>query len=177
MLTAPSFEATSVEAVGGGTDVDVTGTVTDDQNPAGLTVILEGIVSGTATVDANGNFSFRGSASGPGFVTLSVTDNDSETGEGQVEFFDNAPMFTSFSVTQLNGNAWRVEGVVSDEFQAGLTVTFGGVLPSGLSTTVKSDGSFSLDFTWASPPMGMATGDVDDWWSQSAVTAEEFVWV
>lgn len=164
-------------ATGPGQTVDITGSVTDDVDPTGLVVTFSGVVTGSATVDSTGAFNLTTVATALGTATASVTDAGGLDADVDALLDDLMPMIDGLTVTQLNATDWQVSGQVTDEFPGGLTVYFGGILPSGLSATVDTDGSFKLTFTWTSPTSGFATATLDDWWGQSSPVAQEYVFV
>ena len=92
-------------------------------------------------------------------------------------FIDVPPEITFLSVQQLQANDWSLSGIIFDEAPAGLTITFGGIVPAGLSAVVLADGSFECIFTWNAPSTGMATATVDDVWGQTSDLVEELVFV
>lgn len=176
MLTgSPPSIGMSAVAPAAGTSVEVSGSVMDDTDPTGLVVTISGAVTGTATVDSMGQFQLTATATGPGTIFATVTDADGDTGETETEFTDEAPEVMNLFVSQITSSVWEATGYVSDEFPDGLIVNLGGVLPSGLTATVNSDGSFSVRFSWSTPTTGIATAVLDDWWSQTSNSEAAFV--
>ena len=170
---APSVYAYA-HTTGSGTTVYVSGWVID-ANPAGLTVTIGGVVTASATTDAFGNFSVVAPASGIGNVTLTVVGSNGLTGTGVTDLYDATPVISGFMVSQQYGlNQWMASGTVFDEAPSGLVVTFGGMLPAGLTAIVEADGTFECSFTWNNTSTGMATATVDDIWSQTSNLA---MWV
>jgi hypothetical protein len=159
-----------------GTTVEISGWVMDE-HPEGLIVTFSGVVSGTTTTDGFGGFSLITDISALGPIYATVVDAGGLVGSDEVFFFDAAPDINDFSVLQLGPNEWVLRGTVVDEAPVGLIVTFGGVVPGGLTAVVEADGTFERYFTWNNPSLGMATATVDDVWSQTSNLAEGFVFV
>ena len=59
---------------------------------------------------------------------------------------NQAPQITDFTATDLGGGRYVISGRVIDESPGGLTITFGGSVPSlnGQTTTTYADGTFSV---------------------------------
>jgi hypothetical protein len=163
--TAPSL--TLNLAYGPNRTVTLSGKVTDAQ-PNGLVVTFAGVVTGSATADANGNFSVTLTPSALGQITATTTDVwGLNSAAASVTVVNSAPTIT-LTATQL-GNIWTFSGHVSDEYAPGLTVKFGGPSDiSGRTVTVGSDGNFSLTIMLSAKDTGFVTATVIDWWGLAA---------
>jgi hypothetical protein len=133
---------------------------------AGLTVSLSGIVTGTVITDANGSFTFSGTASGTGQVNASVTDVWGQTGTGSTQLTNLAPTITNFQAESTGfQNIWTIEGQVTDEWAAGETVTFTGLVPlQNITVTVSSNGWFSFQVQIPPSDNGLVVATVTDWY-------------
>jgi hypothetical protein len=138
------------------------------------TISFSGVTIGTTTTNSNGAFSVTVTAWALGEIYASNTDTWGQASNSPYVTVTSAvPTFQSFVAEQGQGNLWIFSGQITDENAAGLTVYFGG-LPSlaGRSTTVNSDGTFSLTCFLTQDDMNRtATADVADWFSQSATQA------
>lgn len=164
----------SVTESGPNKEVTVSGTVTDE-SPSGLVVTFSGKVTGTATTDSTGHFTLTTNASGLGQVNASTSDvwGQSSATYGYT-LSSQTPTITNFNVAPSQGNTWIITGTVNDEFAAGLTVTFGGLL-AGNVATVASNNTFSLAVTLASGLTGYGTATVEDWWGQVSASVQKFI--
>lgn len=161
---APSLQMTSIAA--GPHEFTLSGHVTDNQ-PAGLTVQFSGAYSGSAQTDAEGNFSLTVSPDQLGLVSGTVTDTAGLTSNlAQAIFSSMPPMITSFTTSNVLGHIWTFTGHVTDEYAAGLKVTFGGAVQAvdGLTATVDADGNFSLTVEIADGDDGGVSAQTTDWW-------------
>ncbi len=127
-----------------GTEVQVSGSV-QDSNPQTVEVDFSGVVSGSVSPDADGNFSLLAQASGLGTVTGQATDQDNLTSDlVQEELTAASPSLTLNAMIQ-EGQTVTVSGQVSDADLETCSVSFSGVV-SG-SAGVNPDGTFSLTTT------------------------------
>ena len=133
-----------------GTTVEISGWVMDE-HPEGLIVTFSGVVSGTTTTDGFGGFSLITDISALGPIYATVVDAGGLVGSDEVFFLDAAPDINDFSVLQLGPNEWVLRGTVVDEAPVGLIVTFGGVVPGGLTAVVEADGTFERYLAWRLP--------------------------
>lgn len=118
-----------------------------DIDQAGLPVNFTGLVGGSTVTDANGNFSYTTSVSGPGAIYATATDlwgQSSNTAEADVA----APPTVSLNAQVLPGHEVQLTGTVSGANPAGATVTFTGAV-SG-STTTDAYGNYTFTTTAAS---------------------------
>jgi hypothetical protein len=153
--------------------VTVSGTVTDD-NPAGLTVTLTGVVGTTATTDSSGRFSVTTNAAGLGVVNATTVDSNglgSNTATANISCA--APLISNFTCVD-NAGVVTLAGTVTDAAANGMAVTLQGNLPSLLNGhTVSADagGHFTYSFTAAPGDQGTVTATCTDCWGQASNTA------
>jgi hypothetical protein len=160
----PSLQMTSIAA--GPHEFTLSGHVTDDQ-PAGLTVQFSGAYAGSVQTDADGNFALTVSPEQLGLVSASVTDTAGLASNlAQAIFSSMPPMITNFTTSNALGHVWVFTGHVTDEFAAGLKVTFGGSVQAvdGLTATVDADGNFSLTVEISDGDGGGVSAQTTDWW-------------
>jgi hypothetical protein len=169
--TAPAL--TMNLAYGANKTVILSGKVTDAQ-AGGMVVTFSGVVSGTATTDANGNYSVTLTPTALGQITATTTDVWGLTSSAAtVTVTNTAPTITLTAVQ--HGNIWTFSGRVTDEYAPGLVVTFSGPgAINGQTTTVNTDGTFSLCVMLTSSDAGWVTASVTDWWGLAA-TAQYFL--
>lgn len=149
-----------------GKQVQIQGTV-QDENPAGVTITLSGVVSGSITPKADGTYSYVTTASGLGTITAVARDQESLSSNSVSAQITSATPSMSL-VLNKGPNGTSVSGVVTDEARGGLTVTLGGAMWG--STLTNSDGSF----TYSGPAIGSGavTGSIADvWGNATSVTA------
>jgi hypothetical protein len=152
-----SFTAT----VTSGKSVTLTGTLTDG-NPSSVSVAFSGVMSGSTTADANGNFSYTANATGLGTVSAVGTDAQqltSNTAQAQVAAAKPSLTLYYSIVTQTKV---VLTGTVTAGTAGGLTVSFTGVV-SG-STITKSDGTYLT--TLNASGLGQVQATVTDVWGQ-----------
>lgn len=143
--------------------VTLSGKITDE-TLAGRTVTFSGKVSGTATTDSLGNYSFTAQASALGTISVVVSDPWGQASATVVKSATSTnPTIVTFLATEGTNENWTFTGTVEDEFPIGLTVTFGGIL-QGRSAVVQSDKSFTLTLQIAVGVHSNATAQVTDWW-------------
>lgn len=135
---------------------------------------LGGVVSGTATTNANGIFSATLTASALGNVTAASADGQSNIAAETL--VSETPTITSFEVMSEGSGLWYFSGTVANAPTQGEVVNFGGIKPLlGQSVAVNPDGSF--DF-WAIVPSGQggwATAQAVDWWGDTSQLAVDAV--
>jgi hypothetical protein len=155
------------------TTVTVMGTVTDE-DPGSCWINISGAMTGSTMANAQGHFSYTATANSLGTVRAAAVD-----GQGYVSALASAQIssspstITNFTAVHAFGTTWIFQGTVTCPSGAsGLIVDFGG-LPSlnGQTTTVNSNGTFSLSMTLASGESGLATAQTTDWWGQESNVA------
>lgn len=156
--------------------VQLSGTV-QDANPATVQVTFSGVMSGTTSVNAQGNFSFTAQASRLGTVNAVATNSQQQSSAiASAQVTCDAPVITNFLAVYEGNGVWRFQGIVTapaSQGPAGLTVNFGGLATlSGRSTTVNADGTFSIEALLAPGSAGLATAQAVDWWGQTSNVAE-----
>jgi hypothetical protein len=166
----PSVTSFSV-AQAGHHDVRLTGSVSDDGGVSGLTVNFTGVVTGSTTTDADGDFFVVLTASALGTITATVTDDGGLTSDPSSADLTNVAPSISVSAVQGVGGCWVIEGSVSDEWAYGLTVTLtsGNPALNGVSVDVSSNGTF--EFAILNPNVNLmgatVAASVTDWWGES----------
>jgi hypothetical protein len=163
--TAPTL--TMNLAYGANKTVILSGKVTDAQ-AGGMVVTFSGVVNGTATTDANGNYSVTLTPTALGQITATTTDIWGLTSASATATVANSAPTITLAATQ-RGNMWTFSGRVTDEYAPGLVVTFSGPgAINGRTTTVASDGTFTLSVMLTSNDAGWVTATVTDWWGLAA---------
>jgi large repetitive protein len=155
-LAITSFTATTLAPH----SVRLSGTVTDD-NPTSVRLSFGGAMMGSATADANGNFSYTGYAARLGTVMLSAIDSQWQLVGSSTTISDVAPALT-LQIANGTRNNVILSGQVTADGPGGLAVTFTGVV-SG-STTTNSDGTFKV--TLPASRVGQVQATVTDGWGQ-----------
>jgi hypothetical protein len=157
--------------------VTVTGHVSCN-SPAGLTVTLSGVVSGSVTTSTDGTFTFTGSASALGQIQATVTDVWGASASSSTTLTNTPPTIVNFRAINNGDNSWTFTGQVQDEYAAGLVVTLRGI-PSldnnNAAATVQANGTFSCTITLQPGEGGGVTAECIDWWGQASNQATAFV--
>jgi hypothetical protein len=162
---------------GGLRSVTISGQVMDS-SPAGLTVTLSGMVTGTTITDANGFYTFTVDASGLGQVLVSTVDAGGlASNVAQVTVACAAPQINDFLAQHLVFDFWTVSGTVNAPDAASLVITLGGLLSlANVQVTVQSDGSFTYTWELANPfEAGIVTAVTTDCWGQQSNIATYLV--
>jgi hypothetical protein len=152
----------------------LTGQVSCDGNPGGLTVYLSGVVDCTVVTNADGSFAVGTSADCLGEVDAEVTDRSGLTGGGWTVLSNPRPSIDFGVVGEGDGN-FTLRGRVIDTWSPGLEVIFSG-LPgvNGHCITVDEDGTFALSLTLDPGEYGVVTASVMNWWGQTG-QAQDYV--
>ena len=152
------------------------GHVTDAQ-PAGLTVQLSGVYVGTVQTDADGNFTLAVDPDNLGIESANVTDEAGlASNQAQAIFSSMAPSITGFCGQRTLGHIWTFTGHVTDEYAAGLKITFGGAVQAmdGQSTTVDANGDFTFTIEIPDGQEGGVSAQTTDWWG---LASNQAIWV
>jgi hypothetical protein len=150
-----------ITTVQDGNMLAISGRVTNAPSPGGLTVNLQGTAPGTATTDANGNYSVTLQASGSGPETAQTSDGLSNLAMVSVSM-QTITQFTYFSYPL---HMFMFTGHVNGPNSAGETVNFAGIKDmQGKSTTVDSNGNFTItvQLDGLSDDTGNVTAQVTD---------------
>lgn len=151
--------------------VTLYGTVTG-MDVAGRTVNISGVASGSPVTDSTGYFTLTTTASALGNISANTMDLWGQTSaNATVTATSSAPVIQNLIAVHGIGSTWTIQGTVVDESAGGLTVSFGGDLPSynGQTTTTADNGTFSLTKTLAAGESGTVTAIVTDWWGQYSI--------
>jgi hypothetical protein len=152
---------TLAASVGNDNMVTLTGQVTATPSPGGLTVQLGGVAPGSATTDANGNFSVTLAAQGSGTEYAKTTDNQSNIAQIMVQM----STITEFGFMSSSLDMFTFYGHVTGPNVSGETVTFGGIKDlQGKTATVDANGNFmiSVQLDGLSDDTGNATAMATD---------------
>jgi hypothetical protein len=142
--------------------------VLTDINPANATVYFGGTVSGTATTDSSGHYSFSTTNASLGTVTAYAIDQGGQTSNtATASLTKSLPVITE-SVSYGSRRTVTILGTVSDMDPSGRTVTITGVV-SG-SVTTSSNGSYA--YTATASGLGAVYASTVDLWGQSSNTAQ-----
>jgi hypothetical protein len=175
-----------------GQNMEITGTVTGPTS-ANQVVEFEGPIDGYTVTDNNGDFDFTVPASylgnllagvvppgpqgpngppaspGPGIVVQSNVAQD--------VLSDQAPVISTFCVTQVSTATYEFSGTVTGPSVQGLIVTFGGQVQQlqGQTAVVQANGTFSLTLTLTQGTQnsGVVTAQImaDNWGFSSNVAS------
>jgi len=176
-VSDPGVSLSVLVAQGPGRTVTVTGQVSAN-SPAGLTVTLSGVVSGSVITTSNGTFSWTGTASGLGQIQATVTDVWGVTASSSTTLTDNPPKIVNFQAINNGKNSWTFTGQVQYAYAAGLVVTLGGIpslVNANASATVQANGTFTLNIMLQPGEIGSATAECTDAWGQASTVATTYV--
>jgi hypothetical protein len=164
-ITSAAPSLTLAVTYGAKRSVTLYGKVTDEA-PGGLTVTISGAAKGNTTTSCDGSFSITLTADNLGQVQATVTDAFRLTSlPASVTLASNPPLITTFQAKWNSLTSCTFSGTVSDESAPGETVLLGGIPElNGVTTTVQSDGTFSITVTLQPHEKGTATALVTDWW-------------
>ncbi len=141
---------------------------------ANQTINLGGVVNGTATTDANGDYSVTLTVSQLGQVTAASADGLSNTATATLT--SQAPTIMSFDATCEGGGVWEFTGTVMGAPTQGEVVNLGGIPAlNGVSVNVNPNGSFTVFATVSSGNGGIATAEAVDWWGDTSAVEESGV--
>jgi hypothetical protein len=160
---APSLTL-HVEAIAGNM-VSLTGTVTDE-NPSGVVVNFDGVISGSTPANSNGSYALLTQASTLGTVTAQATDDEGLTSEAVQEALTSNPPTLTLTRTYGPYRQAIFSGQVTDEAAFGRTVTFSGAAAGSVQT--DSYGNFTFMTSQWSP--GTVTAQTSDPWGQVSNT-------
>jgi hypothetical protein len=148
-LNVVSSTANTVTFAGNLSDIDA----------AGETITISGASVGSVVTDANGNFTFTTSAANLSTVSVSATDFWGDTSNtAEVDLSDGAPVITNFAAIQIYGTNYEFKGDVLGTNMFGQPVNFGGLTSlNGQTTTIATDGSFTLNQALQAGETGTAT--------------------
>jgi hypothetical protein len=150
-------------AYGSGRTVTLSGKVTDAA-AGGLTVSFTGQVSGSATTNADGTYSFTAQAAALGTVQASTADAWGQASNtAQVTLASATPRIT-LSISYGSQRTVTLSGKVTAPSPGGLTVTFTGEVNG--SVTTNADGTFSL--TTQADGLGTIHASTTDAWGQAS---------
>jgi hypothetical protein len=119
-VSDPGISISVSAAQGPNRTVTVTGQVSCN-SPAGLTVTLSGVVSGSVTSSANGTFSYTGTASALGQIQATVADVWGVTASSSTTLADSPPTVVNFQAINNGNNSWTFTGQVQGEYAAGVS--------------------------------------------------------
>ena len=173
----------------GGQNMEITGSVTGP-SPANQVIEFEGPIDGYTVTDSNGNFDFTTQTSYLGNLLGAVVlpgpqgPNSPpppapapESNVAQDILTDQAPVISTFTLTQLNGCTYELSGTVTGPAVQGLVVTFGGQVQQlqGQTAVVQANGTFALtvNMTQGTLNNGLITAQImaDNWGFSSNVAS------
>ncbi len=163
-ITSSAPTLTLTRSYSGGA-VTLSGHVTDE-DAAGHNVTFTGTVSGSATTDNNGDFTYTTSNWSSGNVSATTTDCwGLQSNTATVTLVNQAPVISNFRAIQGAENSWTFRGQVTDEAPAGLTVTLHSTTIAAVNNqtvTVGIDGSFSTTLQLPAGSSGSVTAQTWD---------------
>jgi hypothetical protein len=167
----PTIDNFTVYPTGDGKNVLLSGSV-QDESPEGLTVSFSGVVSGSTTTDASGNFSLVALASELGDVTASASDAWGAVSAPVTAALENPAPVVQLDQpqTDMTGTV-TVSGFVSDLSAGGATVDVSGVVNG--TVTADANGYFSLTAPSSGP--GTVTATATNGWNQTSSPTEATV--
>jgi hypothetical protein len=150
--------------------VTLAGDVTNTPMPGGQTIQFGGVVGGTTTTDAGGNFSATLKAQALGQATATSLSMPSNT--ASVTLVSQQPVISNFQAVCQGNGVWLFSGTVSGPPTQGEVVTFGGITAlNGQSVSVNADGTFSFYGVVAGGQGGVAWAEAVDWWGETSQAA------
>ena len=155
---------TAVQA--SGSQVVLSGTITDE-NPLTVCMAFTGAATGSASVNANGQFSVTVALASIDEVHATATDENNLSSDTLTVTPANSPPIVTLEaiLAEGPGNIWTFRGRVNDEFPAGLTVYLNDL--AGLDNqpvTVDADGYYFFQTSLAAGTEGTVTATVLDPW-------------
>jgi hypothetical protein len=153
--------------------VTLSGHLTSPNN-VGQVIQFGGVVNGTTTTNAQGNYSATLKVFQLGQATAVEANGQSNTCTATL--VSQIPNIT-FTATPEGNGVWLFSGTVTGAPTQGEVVNFGGFTAlAGQSTTVNADGTFSFTCTVASGQGGLATAQAVDWWGDESQIATASVY-
>jgi hypothetical protein len=154
--TITSFNATPTT----GTTVQLTGQVSDP-NPTSVQITFSGQMSGTASVNPDGSFSFTGQANNLGAVYAQGVDGVKDMSNQATAYISaTAPTVSNVAISYGPQRQVTITGNVQDESPSMCTVYFSGSVGGYVNT--NQDGSFSYT-TIANSLGSVSLWAVDPW--------------
>jgi hypothetical protein len=151
------------------------GTLTDQSQPnPSHTVNLTGAVNTQVACSQSGGFTITLPVSQLGTVYAASSDGHSNT--AQFTLVGGSPVVGNFKAVSQGGGMWLFSGSVTGAPVQGEVVNFGGITPlDGLSTSVRTDGTFALYAMVPSGEGGWASAQAVDWWGDKSQAVIAFV--
>ena len=151
--------------------VTLAGSLSSPSGPVtNQTINFGGVVKGTATTDAQGNYSVTLTASALGQVTAASADGLSN--QATYTLVGGTPVINNFTAIPEGGGLWEFSGNVTGAPAQGEVVNFGGIPAlENQSRNVQPDGTFSFFVVVASGQGGVATAQAVDWWGDTSKVA------
>lgn len=141
---------------------------------ANQTINLGGVVSGTATTNAQGAYSVTLPVSKLGQVTAASADGLS--GTMNATLVGGTPTINGFSAVPQGGGVWLFSGYVTGAPTQGEVIHFDGLTAlADKSCNVNPDGSFSYYCRVFAGQGGIATAEATDWWGDTSSTVTKVV--
>jgi hypothetical protein len=127
-----------------------------------VTVAFTGVLSGSTTADASGNFSLTADATTLGTINAVATDSQQLHSSSTPVTLTCPRPGVSLSLAYVTRNQVDLYGSVSAQSPGGLTLTFAGVV-TGTTTT---DASGHFDVVESATGVGQVQATVTDVWAQ-----------
>jgi hypothetical protein len=162
--TPTSPKLTFAASILSGENVSLTGQVTCDGNPAAAQVAFSGVVSGSTFAHADGSFAVTETASALGIIDAQVTDGAGQQSVVDEATITSAPPSVTLTRTYDNDGSITLSGQVTDQDQAGRTVTFKGAV-NNIATT-DANGNYTLTTSKWIP--GTVLAHTTDVWGQTS---------
>ncbi|HWG44888.1 MAG TPA: hypothetical protein VN688_19095 [Gemmataceae bacterium] len=169
--TLPSETVTMNVTYDPNKQVTLTGQLSNSMGAiANQTINFGGAVNGTATTDAQGNYSVTLTASQLGQVTAASSDGKSNTATATLA--SQVPTISSFTATCEGNSVWEFEGTVTGAPTQGEVVNLGGIPAlDDVTVNVNPDGTFYVFATVSAGNGGAASAEAVDWWGDTSELA------
>src|SRR5262245_31934517 len=168
----PSTLNMGIMSSGFGTNVTLSGILTNSDNPGGQTINFGGKVSGAAITNPMGMFTVTLPATGLGDVTAQTADGMSNV--ATVTLTAPAPVITRFQAIEGTGHMWTFQGDLTYRCPQALTVNLGGAPVSlqGRMASVDNTGHFwvVIELNGTNTDNGTASAVTTDPWGQTSNT-------
>jgi len=141
-------------------------------NSGGQTITFGGTLVASTVTNSNGAFTYSGTSSGTGMMTITAPNGTGTTTENLLPTIPAAPKIVQFVAQSGPNNVWTFSGNVSSKDVWGSWVTL--TMPSGQTETCLCDGTgkFSCNITLPANSSGIATAVATDAFDQNSGTAE-----
>ena len=151
--------------------VTLTGSLSSSSGPVtNQSINFGGVVKGTATTNAQGNYSVTLKASALGQVT--ATSADGLSNQATSTLVGGTPKINNFTAMPEGGGLWEFSGNVTGAPAQGEVINFGGIVAlDNVTRNVQPDGTFAYFTNVGTGQGGVATAEAVDWWGDTSEVA------